>query len=287
MRPLLKIGTRSASSVNKVRTILAANGYDMPPAQDPDYYDSALAEVVRLFQAQHTDEKGRWLATDGVVGPNTWWALDNPSGKAQAGPAPTRAKVVAPTTDRSKVVAKALEWFRLGVREKPNGSNWGGYVSEILGNLGKPAPWCAFFISFIFRLALGRYPNGKYDGYVAGMWADAAKIPGARQPVGNGYVPRPGDVGVILYTEGGKRTGAGHVFFVVAVAKGTALGYSLETVGGNEGNQVKLSRRDTWRVEDFVGFINYFGDAETPYKPEGLRYTQGAVQADDSAKGTR
>lgn len=268
-----------AQAVPLLRALLKSQGYTVPDTDRPNLYDAKLRAVVRLFQAQHVDISGEWLKTDEVVGNKTWWALENPSGKAQAGPAPTKAKPHGPSPDRSAVIAAAFAWYRKPTKEIPDGSNWGGFVKEILANYGKPAAWCMFFVSRVFKDALGKWPLGSNHGGCKAFWEAAGKVKGAQQPVGNGYVPRPGDIGVIIHPNG-----QGHVFWLVAVGKGVALGYPLETIGGNEGNQVKLSRRDTWRVSDFKGFVNLFGDASEPYSPEGLMYTKDAGHSDPTTR---
>lgn len=269
-------------SVQAVRAILKSQGYTVPEVAKPSLYDAALQAIVADFQASHVDASGEWLKTDRVIGPKTWWALRNPSGKAQAGPAATKAAATAPSRERVAFVDQAFAWYRKPTKEIPDGANWGGEVTKLLSFLGKPAYWCMYFLSRCFKDGVGRWPFGKNQGSCRELWEDAGRVAGARQPIGNSYVPRPGDIGVIIYGNG-----QGHVFLVVAVSKGTALGYELETIGGNEGNQVKLSRRDTWRIEAFKGFVNLFGDASEPYRPEGLRYTKGAAKASDSKAATR
>lgn len=268
-----------AKFVPLLRSLLTSQGYTVPATANPNLYDAKLRGVVRLFQAQHTDKDGKWLQTDETVGPLTWWALENPSGKAQAGPAPAKAKPTAPSSERLAVVKEAFRWFKMPTKEIPDGSNWGGNVTKILQNYGKPAAWCMFFVSRVFKEALGRWPLGANHGGCKAFMEAAKKVAGAWQPIGNGYVPRPGDVGVIVHPNG-----QGHVFWIVAISAGTALGYMLETIGGNEGNQVKLSRRDTWRITDFKGFVNLFGDASEPYRPEGLMYTKDGAHSDPTTR---
>lgn len=271
-----------AVAVPILRSILRSQGYSFPVTSSPNRYDAGLQEAVFVFQSQHVDISGAWLQTDRVVGPKTWWALQNPSGKAQAGPAPTKAKVTAPSALRKAVIKEAFLWYRLPTKEIPDGSNWGGHVAKLLASVGKPSAWCMFFLSRCIKDGTGKWPFGANHGGCKAFMDAAKKVAGAWQPIGNGYVPRPGDVGVIVHS-----TGQGHVFLVVAVSKGTALGYMLESIAGNEGNQVKLARRDTWRIENFKGFVNVFGDAGQPYTPGGLMYTKDAEQANDSLAGTR
>lgn len=45
-------------------------------------FDGLMLHAVKLFQQQHTYERGQPLKPDGEVGPRTWWSLHNSAGKA-------------------------------------------------------------------------------------------------------------------------------------------------------------------------------------------------------------
>ncbi len=47
------------------------------------HFDEVTEDAVSYFQMTHVDENGEPLDVDGQVGPNTWWALYNPSGELQ------------------------------------------------------------------------------------------------------------------------------------------------------------------------------------------------------------
>jgi hypothetical protein len=90
-------------------------------------------EAVRTFQATHLNHLGRALLIDGLLGPQTTWALDFDS------QSPTRRSIVR--------VAQAF----LGLTEDPVGSNTdpNGIIRNWLLNVGAKAgdPWCAAFVS--------------------------------------------------------------------------------------------------------------------------------------------
>lgn len=284
MKPTLTKGSKNPA-VKEVRAILVSQGYKWPENQpDSLFYDEALAEQVAVFQAQHVGEDGHQLKADGITGPKTWWSLANPAGPAQKGKLPKEAAgtmVKASSGPRAAVLHAAYDALKAPTLEVPNGANWGGNVSKILANHGQPDPWCLLFISYCFKQATGKYPFGQDQAWVYGFWAEA-KRRGCAHPIGDGYVPRPGDVGVIIYPGAKKQ---GHVFFCVAVEAGQAIGYRFNHIGGNEGNAVRFGLRKTW-AENFVGFVNLFGDDRQPYTPQGLVSDLGEVLGEHAA-GTR
>lgn len=277
----LQPGMRSPD-VLIVRAILKSQGYTVQRTANLERYDSDLAAVVFAFQAAHKNAAGEWLKPDKIVGEMTWWALNNPSGAAQGNAKAARGirAIKAPSAARVAMLEAALYYLKAPTRETPDGSNWGGKVSEILKHAGGPRYWCCHFTSELFRQATGQYPYGEDHGHVKTFWNEAKRRKDA-QPIGNGYVPRPGDLGVILYPGGD----TGHIFTAAAIEQGTALGYRFEAIGGNEGNAVRLSIRNTW-AKGFAGFVNLFGDAGEHYEPEGL-YLNATEAGETSRAGTR
>lgn len=281
--PTLTKGNKNPA-VKILRAVLVSQGYKFDNVPDSQEFDSALAGAVIVFQAQHRDADGMQLRTDGVVGPKTWYAIQNPSGKAQGGtlkPSLAGKMLTGPSGNRAKVLQTAYAYLKAGTKEIPDGSNWGGKVSEILKHHGHPDPWCLLFVSECFRQGTGAYPFGDDQAWVYGFW-QAAKKRGCAHPIGDGYTPRPGDIGVIIYP-GPKKEG--HVFFVAAVEKGTAIGYRFNHIGGNEGNAVRFGLRKTWD-NNFQGFVNLYGDDAAPYIPAGLVTDLGEVLG-ESGKATR
>lgn len=88
---------------------------------------------VRAFQLRNGNHLGRPLAADGIVGPETAWAL----------------AFVTLDPERRRVVREAQQW--LGLAEEPPGSNTdrGGVITAWLQRSGaKPGdPWCAAAVS--------------------------------------------------------------------------------------------------------------------------------------------
>ena len=138
---------------------LTENGYDCGEDAHsvPVVFGPETEAEVKLFQAGHSDSTGRPLIVDGVVGPETWWALAHPSGGQQSGlvalpdmPVQAATNVVA-----AAALASAWEELRRGVREQPDGSNRGPEVDLYTGVTGEGdgPPWCAYFVSWNFKSA--------------------------------------------------------------------------------------------------------------------------------------
>lgn len=97
----------------------------MPPparvrAPSPD-------EGIRAFQSRNNNHLGQPLGADGILGPETLWALQLATAHA----------------DRQAIVARALA--KVGTRENPPGSNRGREIDEWVTRCRAPlgSPWCA------------------------------------------------------------------------------------------------------------------------------------------------
>lgn len=228
-----------------------------------------LKEAVRYFQSTHIGSDGKFLESDGVVGPDTWWALYNPSGSAQ------KSGIVPPkeedphsayerrygrlSTHRRAFISAAFSEHAKNVHEIPDGSNQGGEVDKYIKGFG-PAPWCALFVNWLFFLVEGRYPNNVRQAHVQTGIAEAKRA--GRFFKRGHHDPAPGDLGVWAFPGG-----SGHVSVCVAVSEDSER---LNTIGGNEGNRVKLGLRTLDDEPSLAGFIDLFGDSETAMFARGL-----------------
>lgn len=216
-------------------------------------------EAVILFQQSHLGPKGMPLAVDGVVGGDTWWALEHPSGPPQISAIP--GKIPAGLTQRrTKQLEIALAEHAKGVREEPDGSNWGPEIEKFGGIKG--APWCCYFWSWCNRQCFDGYSLGAKIGHCKTAWEKAGSL-GMVHKKGE-YLPIPGDAFVMLYrNEKGDLTGTGHIGFVLRVEVEGSKAVAINTVEGNAGNRVKVGRREL-AGKDIVGFINNFPGDEQP-----------------------
>ena len=88
-------------------------------------------EAVVYFQHTHLGPNGEFLDSDGVVGPDTWWALRNPVGKPQQSNLPRKIPDGL-TPMRQNVLAVALGEHAAGIKEVPDGENTGDGVTKYL-----------------------------------------------------------------------------------------------------------------------------------------------------------
>lgn len=255
-RPTLSVGARSPY-VKELKELIRARG--LWDGSDSEVFGIQTEQAVKAFQAAYYDEKGNPLLTDGEVGAKTWWALLNPTTKAQ------KSKIVTVenknwlefqrryskfSPERQAFLAVLYEEYNRRVVENPKGSNRGKRVDLYTEGVGA-VPWCALFISWVFYTVTGRYPDNKKQAHVKTGWNLAASK--HRTYLKGTRVPTPGDLAV--WDFGG---GKGHVSAVVAVS---ASGDQFNTIGGNESDSVKLGLRNLKREPNLVGFIDLFDDS--------------------------
>lgn len=234
-------------------------------------------DAVRLFQMAHLGPDGEWLKPDSVVGPKTWWALHNPTGPAQ------RSWIEAPVPGglpdyRQNLLELVCSEHQRGVREIPDGANWGDGVTKYLDGVG-PAPWCNYFVSWAFKEITGDYLYGYRQGHVLSQWQMSREHKHAHYKSRN-YQPIPGDLFIMLYrNRGGDLTGSGHIGFVLRTdsEKGVA---AFNTVEGNCGNRVKQGIRQLDQYTLF-GFINPWNDVGK------FEFESGLVSAQSVSGSTR
>jgi len=225
--------------------------------------------AVRYFQETHIGPDGQFLSVEGVVGPATWWALRNPSGRPQASNLAWDIPDGIGALRRGQLEI-VLQERQAGVKEKPDGANWGGGVEKYRGSKG--APWCCYFWSWGTKQALGNYPLGTKLGRCMTAWTRAKKRGMAH--VKGEYIPIPGDAFVMLYRDDDdKLTGRGHIGFVLRVEVVDNVAVAIDTVEGNAGNRVKVGHR-LLSAKAIFGFINqYPADAQPVEWQRGLGKT--------------
>lgn len=257
--PDLKFGA-SGEAVRVLQSILAANGY---------FHGAILGNFKKLtrdatiyFQQTHIDANRQALEPDGWVGPKTWWALEHPSGEEQRNY--HRPETVAGLPEyRVKLLKLIYQKHAAGIREIPDGSNWGDGVTQILEGIG-PAPWCCYSVSWFFHEVTDEWPLGFRHGHVQTFTRELKKA-GKFHSIASGYIPIPGDVFLMHYP--GSSTG--HTGFSTAVEDVAAKKpFVFNTAEGNAGNRFKLGSRKSTQ-STLVGFGNLFGDEGIDF-PKGL-----------------
>ncbi|MCK9435574.1 MAG: peptidoglycan-binding protein [Synergistaceae bacterium] len=190
-------------------------------------FDDITEKHLMYFQETHINQDGRFLLPDGVLGPKTQWALDNPFGANQRNY--IDAKIPNNIGEmRTHILEIAVRERMKNIRENPLGSNAG----PILKYGGQPGwAWCALFVSWVWREALGVHRFGKQAS--CHKLFDVAKKEKAVVQIKDAV---PGDAYVILH-----KNGTGHTGLVLRMPlKGDDR---FNTISGNEANRVKLGTR--------------------------------------------
>ena len=123
----LKYGDKG-NEVLKLQRLLAKQGFfkDEPSGS----FNVVTRDAVTYFQQSHLGSDGSFLDVDGVVGPATWWALRNPSGAPQKSGLHSAAPASL-TPLRQRQLEIVLGEHKKGVKEVPDGSNWGHRDPEV------------------------------------------------------------------------------------------------------------------------------------------------------------
>jgi hypothetical protein len=187
--------------------------------------------AVLDFQSSHVDPKGHPLTQDGVVGPVTLASLKNPREPVERFTADGwRIDMNECRTQERLVVEHAVG--AIGTKENPPGSNRGPKVDLYNGPEYLGAPWCANFVSYMWKYTEGGSPFGKLaSAYKIKSWGEANN-----KLLGTSESARPGDIGVIMRAQG-----RGHVELVIGIE---TPGEKLRLVGGNVGNAVRGTVRE-------------------------------------------
>lgn len=265
--PQLQHGDRGVY-VKTLQSLLQSQGY-FKGAVKGNFKDLTHSAVIH-FQQTHLDSNRDPLTVDGWVGEETWWALFNPTGSAQRQNLIPEGTDLAQAEPRRNVIAVCLDLHSQGIAEDPDGSNTGDGVTRFHKWFGMaPAAWCAMCACWIVFTALGKLFFPKL-AKVSMLWDWAVKK-GMAHTAGSSYVPRPGDFFVMVHND---RLRTGHIGVVYSVSRD---GKTLEVFEGNSGNRFALRRRRVG-ADDHVGYINFYGDAQS--KPV---FARGLSEAGEAA----
>jgi peptidoglycan hydrolase-like protein with peptidoglycan-binding domain len=252
----------SGEDVKYVQTILQKEGFfSGTPLGN---FKKLTKEAVLHFQNTHIGEDGKELKADAEVGKKTWWALHNPHGDAQRNFIPVEAGAVLARAEdgpRHKVLKKLYAMYAQGIKEIPDGSNYGDGVTPICNACGFTYGiyWCLAAQAYAIKEALGTPPLGAMHVHCSTFWNEALKL-GFAFPKGS-YTPTPGDIAIYNYGRGllssGRLDGAGHA---AAMVRLSVDGQQFNALEGNIGNRFKHSIRNM-SERTLVGFVNPYKDA--------------------------
>lgn len=163
-------------------------------------------DEVEQFQRTHYSHVGAPLKADGIVGPQTAWAM----------------ALDTLHTDRQLVVRVAQG--SLGVTENPPGSNSdpGGFIRGWLARCGAAAgqPWCASFLSHVMSWTGDAVT-------ISGAQVLGKRYPAVQEPLAGDFFWYP--------TEGWH----GHCGLVIGTSRDAVM-----TIEGNCANAVRCVRRE-------------------------------------------
>jgi hypothetical protein len=246
--------------VARLVALLVARGVPPRPPVTAELptFGRAIENSVLYFQMTHQNEAGAWLDVDGIVGPDTWWALGHATGDNQR----SFLEVGIPKGiegERRALLETAVKQH--GVREDRGRANRGPEVDKFLPTsiTSDPAregqPWCCYFVSWVAREVYGRHIMGRPVASCYTAWQRAHENDRwIRNDSSN--TPTPGDAFVILHQEPSRGWCTGHIGLVLQLGSD---GRSINTVEGNCGNRVKIGTRSLGDPQ-LRGFINIVGD---------------------------
>jgi hypothetical protein len=229
---LLKLGSQGPDVVSLTND-LRSLGFALASG---NFFDLTVKRSVEAFQIANVDASGTPLIVDGKVGDHTQWALN----AALHGLQPTVTDFGLPplpamggSAAGRAAIGVALAELSAGHGETL-GDNLGPDITRYLTGSGEapPASWCAAFVSYCFRSALG---HNAVFGYTAG----AREVHNRMRNLGYDYQasmsnpPQTGDL-IVWRRVDPKNPGStayrGHVGIVHSYSAG-----NLWTVEGNRG----------------------------------------------------
>lgn len=189
----------SNPEVGAIQQALVEAGFSLDPIETAaQKFGLSTYNAVRQFQATHVGSDGHALSEDGVVGPETSWALQHGSQSWARG---TRFTApgwsCSPSKARPEVVG-VIRWAvgLIGMQEQPTGSNRGPKIDEWAQAAGIDlgSPWCALFCSAAYQqLSIGSPFGWLASAYKLEEWARQNKrLLAADDPL------LPGDIWGIL-----------------------------------------------------------------------------------------
>lgn len=269
IRPTLR-ASEIDTNVQHLQRLLLSNGYGAGLQSSigvTGFFDDNTEDQVEMFQLQHIGSDGEQLDSDGIVGTQTWWALENPSGASQRNNLVHNdfSAVAGLTATRGALIALLLEEHERGVRETPDGSNRSRDIDQYWGDLKiRGKPWCCTYVSWALYETLVDHPIGGVH--------NVGVIRMSRTAVRAGFevmMPKPGDIFVQE-----KRRGKGHTGFVIGVSHD---GQTIYTNEGNCGNRLKIGKR---KVSSITRFLDVLGDEQDD------SWTRGELNAADVSSDT-
>lgn len=238
----LRQGSRGSSVLGLTRLLKKRGHLDATGS----VFDRTVRAAVEEFQARHVDPTGHPLVVDGVVGPLTWWALENevevlaPAGVVDFATMPGRGG----SRRGRAALATAIAEMNAGAREVGE-NNAGRFVKKYLGGIvPPPANWCAAFVSWCFS----QHDDGIPFRYSLGARDIRFQFKEKGWLVDD--EPQPGDI--VVWWRGQPDGWKGHIGLVHHCADGMVY-----TIEGNKGSYPARVRGFDYvlgRIDRLLGF---------------------------------
>ncbi|WP_425617944.1 peptidoglycan-binding protein [Anatilimnocola sp. NA78] len=217
-RPVLRQGS-FGQTVRELQTKLNQVVRPVPPLIVDGSFGAKTKQAVMTLQS------ARRLMVDGVVGEQTWAALDQAGGPGQPPPPPLpppAGAVISTLVEKAVQIALAEN----GVREEPAGSNRGAKVDayNAAAGVGNGALWCMSFVYWSFQQAAAQtgqtnpMPKTAYCPFLYQWAKDHQKLV---------TTPQRGDIFLVKGLREGKPS---------VIHTGIVTGGSINTVEGNTNN---------------------------------------------------
>ena len=114
-KPTIKRGSRGPYVVECQEDLIKL-GYDVGKSGADGIFGANTEKAVKAFQKDHDGPDGKALKVDGVVGTNTWWALDN---AITPGPTPVKTYTVTiPGLTYKQAEELCREWNGATMKEE-------------------------------------------------------------------------------------------------------------------------------------------------------------------------
>jgi hypothetical protein len=228
----LKVLRRGMSGVDvgMAQQLLVECGYSLPHTELVGFiFGDGTFNAVRNFQASHVGPTGKALEEDGVIGAQTWYALQHPGHDNRFIVSGWRCEPSKARQELQLVLTSAVG--EIGAYEEPDGSNDGPKIRKFTSPNFIGSPWCALFVSWCYSKVFTGSPFGR----IASTWGLYEWARFHRRLVAENAPPEPGDVFVILRGSEHDSNRRGHTGLIVSVLDDGMLC----TVAGNESNAIR------------------------------------------------
>ncbi len=235
----------SGVSVGRLQQILVEANYAISSIETQQFaFGDSTYDALKAFQASHLGPSGHPLSEDGVVGAETWYALQHPGHEGGDYTLPEWRCELSQVREQVRRVLEVAVG-EIGIHEIPDGSNDSPRIRTYTAPDFIGSPWCALFASYCFSMLDGGSPFGR----IAATWALYEWAQKNNRVLSAAASPSPGDVFLILrgdqYDSVNRR---GHTGIICGVLDDGRLA----SIEGNASNAVRGGIRNRHDVSAII-----------------------------------